>query len=351
MRIQSQLETRRLRRRRAGLGGGLLNAEKMHHALGRLRTRSDHSGRPFSLLVFSFPADQWAAELELLAAVLDWHAPQSSRVGLLAAGKLALALPGATVADARTVAAELSEQAGERGGQLPPHELFVYPSATRRIIGQEVPESAARPLEPLFVVPLPAWKRAMDIVGSVLGLALLSPLFLLAALVVKLNSRGPVFFAQDRSGIGGERFRMYKIRTMYAGAELDQAALRALNERDGPVFKIRNDPRVTPVGRFLRRTCIDELPQLWNVLKGDMSLVGPRPLPCQETAALAPWQRRRLDVTPGLTCTWQATGGLHVSFDRWMRMDIRYAKTRGFWGDVKLLLRTLWRVMCMRASH
>ena len=323
----------------------------MHRALSRLRTRSDHSGRPFSLLVFSFPADQWAAEFDLLAAVLDWHAPQSSRVGLLAAGQVALALPGAAVDSARAVAAELSELAGQRGGRLPSPELFIYPSPARRISSQEGHESAARPLAPLFVVPLPAWKRTMDIVGSILGLVLLSPLFLLAALAVKLNSRGPVFFSQDRSGLGGRRFRMFKIRTMYVGADLDQAALRALNERDGPAFKIRNDPRVTPVGRFLRRTCIDELPQLWNVLKGDMSLVGPRPLPCQETAALAAWQRRRLDVTPGLTCTWQATGGLHVSFDRWMRMDIRYAKTRGFWGDVKLLLQTLWRVVCLRASH
>ena len=138
---------------------------------------------------------------------------------------------------------------------------------------------------------------------------------------------------------------MYKFRTMYSGAEQEQAALLELNERDGPAFKIRNDPRVTPLGRLLRRTCADELPQLWNVLKGHMSLVGPRPLPCHETAALARWQRRRLDVTPGLTCTWQVAGGLHVSFDQWMRMDIRYAQTRNFWGDVKLLFQTLWRVV------
>jgi lipopolysaccharide/colanic/teichoic acid biosynthesis glycosyltransferase len=206
-------------------------------------------------------------------------------------------------------------------------------------------------MEPLFARPLPLWKRAMDIFGAAFGLLLLSPVLLAVGLLIKLTSRGPVLFRQEREGLGGRRFVMFKFRSMIAAAESQRHELHAQNERDGPAFKIRNDPRTTPVGRLLRRTGLDEMPQLWNVLKGDMSLVGPRPLPVAESQACLQWQRRRLDVTPGLTCIWQARGGLHVSFDDWMLMDLEYVERSGFWIDVVLLAQTAWRAVLMRASH
>jgi lipopolysaccharide/colanic/teichoic acid biosynthesis glycosyltransferase len=144
---------------------------------------------------------------------------------------------------------------------------------------------------------------------------------------------------------------MYKFRTMCVDAEASKAELRQFSEQDGPAFKLTNDPRVTPLGHFLRKTCIDELPQLWNVLRGEMSLVGPRPLPVDESRKCQPWQRRRLAVKPGLTCIWQVEGGISVSFDQWMRMDLRYAAARTPASDAKLLWKTFTKVLLRRASR
>src|SRR5262249_40417169 len=154
------------------------------------------------------------------------------------------------------------------------------------------------------------------------------PVLLLVALAIKLTSPGPVFFKQLRAGRGNKPFWMYKFRTMHVGADLIKDQLRAQSEQDGPAFKIKNDPRIHKLGRLLRITSLDELPQLWNVLCGDMSLVGPRPLPCQESDGCLGWQRRRLDVTPGLTCIWQVWGRSRVSFNEWVRMDIEYIARR-----------------------
>jgi lipopolysaccharide/colanic/teichoic acid biosynthesis glycosyltransferase len=144
---------------------------------------------------------------------------------------------------------------------------------------------------------------------------------------------------------------MYKLRTMHTGAEARKRELLAANEQDGPAFKMKNDPRVTPLGRFLRRTSIDELPQLWNVLIGDMSLVGPRPLPCDESSACTPWQRNRLDVTPGLTCIWQVKGRSRVSFDDWVRMDMQYLQRAGLLFDLKLLVQTVYVVLLRKGAY
>jgi lipopolysaccharide/colanic/teichoic acid biosynthesis glycosyltransferase len=160
-----------------------------------------------------------------------------------------------------------------------------------------------------------------------------------------LTSPGPLFFRQQRDGLAGQRFTMHKFRTMCADAEAQKSKLRRHSEQDGPAFKMINDPRLTRVGRFLRRTSIDELPQLWNVLKGEMSLVGPRPLPCDESNSCEDWQKRRLDVTPGLTCIWQVKGRSRVSFADWIRMDVEYIKSRSLWQDFKLLVRTILAVL------
>jgi lipopolysaccharide/colanic/teichoic acid biosynthesis glycosyltransferase len=172
-----------------------------------------------------------------------------------------------------------------------------------------------------------------------------------AAATIKLTSKGPVLFAQKRAGLGGKPFKIYKFRTMVVDAEALKAKLKAQNEQDGPAFKIKDDPRVTKVGKFLRKTSIDELPQLWNVLIGDMTLVGPRPLPVNESDACEGWQRRRLDVTPGLTCIWQVKGRSRVSFAEWVRMDVAYIRRRTFWHDVTILAQTIPAVLLRRGAR
>lgn len=204
---------------------------------------------------------------------------------------------------------------------------------------------------PLHIRCLPNWKRAVDVIGSILGLLVLSPLMLSVAAAVKFSSRGPVIFRQKRAGLAGRPFTIYKFRTMLADASVaGNDDLRVYNEQDGPVFKMRDDPRLTIVGKFLRRTSLDELPQLWNVLRGDMSLVGPRPLEWSEAMACDPWEKRRLEVTPGITCIWQVSGRSNLSFAEWIRMDLDYVRRRGFWLDLWLLTRTIPAVLFRRGA-
>ncbi len=191
-------------------------------------------------------------------------------------------------------------------------------------------------------------KRAVDIVGAITGLTLASPVILTAGVLIKWTSPGPVFFSQQREGKDGQHFTMYKLRTMRADADQLQQQFRHLNEQDGPSFKIQDDPRITPIGKFLRGTCLDELPQLWNVLRGEMSLVGPRPLPIRESRQCLPWQRNRLRIKPGLTCFWQLDGGTKVTFDQWMRMDLQYVKRQGVFTDLNLIFQTILTVLHLR---
>jgi exopolysaccharide biosynthesis polyprenyl glycosylphosphotransferase len=183
-------------------------------------------------------------------------------------------------------------------------------------------------------------KRVLDIVISAFLLVLLLPLLIILGLLVRLTSKGPALYRQVRCGLYGRKFTLYKIRSMRHGAEDVLWEIKHLNEMDGPVFKMRNDPRITPIGRFLRRSSIDELPQFWNVLKGDMSLVGPRaPLP-EEVKAYTRWQRRRLSVKPGITCLWQISGRNEIDFHEWMKLDLHYIDHWSLLLDFKILLRT-----------
>jgi exopolysaccharide biosynthesis polyprenyl glycosylphosphotransferase len=188
-------------------------------------------------------------------------------------------------------------------------------------------------------------KRALDLVGALFGLVLLLPALTFCALAVKLTSRGPVLFHQVRVGQNGEQFRCYKFRTMRRDAAALQEQLRARSIQDGPAFKVRNDPRLTRIGGFLRRYSLDELPQMFNVLLGDMSLVGPRPPIPSEVERYTWWQRRRIAVKPGLTCIWQVWGRNCVSFKRWVEMDLYYIDNWSLWLDVKLILHTVRAVV------
>lgn len=184
-------------------------------------------------------------------------------------------------------------------------------------------------------------KRLIDVVCSFLGVLVLSPLFIIIAIIIKMTSKGPVFFSQKRVGKNGKEFDMYKFRSMVVNAEELKEKLAAQNEMSGPMFKMKNDPRVTKVGKFIRKTSIDELPQLWNVLKGDMSLVGPRPSLPKEVAQFDEWMYKRLEVKPGLTCYWQVSGRNNIDFADWMRLDIKYVDERNTWIDIKLIFKTV----------
>jgi exopolysaccharide biosynthesis polyprenyl glycosylphosphotransferase len=190
-----------------------------------------------------------------------------------------------------------------------------------------------------------AAKSLLDRLGALCGLIFTAPLFAATAAAIKLDTKGPVLFSQNRCGLNGKQFKFYKFRTMVQDAEQKKADLEKLNEMSGPVFKVRNDPRVTRVGRLLRKTSLDELPQFINVLMGDMSLVGPRPPLPKEVASYEPWQHRKLSVKPGVTCTWQVSGRNNIDFEQWMRLDLDYIDNWSLWQDTKILAKTIPAVL------
>jgi len=194
-------------------------------------------------------------------------------------------------------------------------------------------------------------KRLFDLTLCLLGLILLVPIFPLIALMIKLDSKGPIFYRQDRVGQNGNVFKFYKFRSMIARADEKSMALQKKNEQDGPIFKIKDDPRITSVGTFLRRSSLDEIPQILNVLRGDMSVVGPRPPLPSEVTAYKPWHRRRLEVKPGITCLWQISGRSQIGFDEWMRLDIEYIKTRSMFTDLVIFVRTIPAVIARRGAY
>ena len=194
-------------------------------------------------------------------------------------------------------------------------------------------------------------KRAIDIIGAGSGLLLLSPVIAIVACAVKFTSKGPIFFSQKRVGKNGKIFEMYKFRSMVVNAEELKEKLAHQNEMSGPMFKMKDDPRVTKVGRFIRKTSLDELPQLWNVLKGDMSLVGPRPSLPKEVKQFEKWMHKRLIVKPGLTCYWQVSGRNNIDFEDWMKLDISYVEDRNLWIDMKLIFKTVGVLFGDKNAH
>ena len=194
-------------------------------------------------------------------------------------------------------------------------------------------------------------KRLIDVVCSFLGVLVLSPLFIIIAIIIKTTSKGPVFFSQKRVGKDGKEFDMYKFRSMVVNAEELKEKLAAQNEMSGPMFKMKDDPRVTRVGKFIRKTSIDELPQLWNVFKGDMSLVGPRPSLPKEVAQFEDWMYKRLEVKPGLTCYWQVSGRNNIDFEDWMKLDCKYVDERNLWIDIKLIFKTVGVLFGDKNAH
>lgn len=194
-------------------------------------------------------------------------------------------------------------------------------------------------------------KRIFDLVVGTAMLVLSAPVWLLLIVAVRLDSPGPVFFTQTRVGRRGRLFLLYKFRSMYIDAEKRKAELEKYNEAGGVIFKMKDDPRITRAGRLLRRTSLDELPQLINIIKGDMSIVGPRPPVPAEVVKYTPAERRRLDAEPGLTCIWQVSGRSNIPFEGQVRLDIEYIETRSFWRDVWILMKTIPAVLLGRGAY
>lgn len=212
-----------------------------------------------------------------------------------------------------------------------------------------------------FVVKKNAWvivlegsralKRLIDIIGAGCGLIALSPVFGITALLIKIEDGGPIFFSQQRVGKWGKRFKMYKFRSMVVNADKIKSELLDQNEAGGVIFKMKKDPRITKVGGVIRKLSIDELPQLYNVLKGDMSLVGPRPSLPKEVDEYSLSDRRRLEVIPGLTCLWQVSGRSDINFEGQVRLDVQYLESQTFWGDIVLLLKTIPAVLLGKGAY
>jgi lipopolysaccharide/colanic/teichoic acid biosynthesis glycosyltransferase len=334
----------------------------MRFACERERNRTNRTGDPFALIAFTsrFCEGCREPEADTLATAIQQRVRNFDAVGWLDENRIGALLCGASRQAAYKVAEDVCQSVPE--GYVPQWEIYTYPErdsddrADEQNGGRHValPARHASPdvagpsvaccdgnINAFFVKPMPWPKRIVDIVGATVGLAISGPIILLAAIAIRLTSPGPIFFSQWRAGRGGKPFRMYKLRSMVVDAEAKKSQLMELNEQDGPAFKIENDPRLTRVGRILRKLSIDEMPQFWNVLIGDMSLVGPRPLPCHEMDRAADWQRTRLDVTPGLTCFWQVVGRSRVSFEEWMRLDHRYIRQQSLATDASLIARTI----------
>ena len=333
----------------------LLNDAEFRVAAQCERMRVDRNGSVLTLLLIEL--SQRAEDrpgIGSLVRQLEGRLRVTDTPGLLADGRVAVLLPDTPPAGAWKVAEDISECYPPGPGR-PQCDVRVYPPRNRKDGFDQLADDAAAPRsvegtedpgrdDLILAQRLPIWKRAVDVVGGLLGLTLSAPIVALAGIGIKLTSSGPVFFKQEREGLAGRKFTIYKLRTMCVDAEERLDDLRDRNHQDGPAFKMTRDPRTTTIGRLLRKTSIDELPQFWNVLRGDMSLVGPRPLPTAESVACNGWQRRRLDVTPGLTCTWQVSGRGEVSivsFDEWVRMDLHYVKRRSLWTDLKLVVWTV----------
>ncbi len=357
---------------------GVHDTEELRRVLWRERCRSDRNGHGFTLLVFGDRSGDPVRSLGRLVEVLQTRVRGTDEMGWLDARRLAVLLPETSYRGAETLAQDVEaafvgedtapecsvccyptdagkfadvfgepHPATRPGRREPPDEPPAGGGTPPRRRRSEVPILPGEPqeVEALFSRAMPPWKRLVDVALAGGALLMLSPIFLLIAIGIKLDSRGPVIFRQKRAGRGGRPFDFYKFRSMVIDAEARKAELLDQNETEGPIFKMERDPRITRMGRLLRKTSLDELPQLWNVLRGDMSLVGPRPPTFDEVEQYDSWQRRRLEVDGGITGLWQVSGRSTIKWPEFVRLDLRYIESRSLWNDLKILTRTLPAVL------
>jgi lipopolysaccharide/colanic/teichoic acid biosynthesis glycosyltransferase len=351
----------------------LFSPEQIEFVLQRERSRADRHQAEFSLVIFRSESNlKLHVALLKIARIILEHARATDEIGHYDKTSVCVVLPETGGNGAWNFAQRVCDDA-KKQDLMPVCVVYTYPSSWfpkngkshnhtgdrgnlpvsidangRNFPPSEIP---VQRMETLLAKKMPWWKRGLDLLGAATALILFAPVMAIIALAIRLTSPGPVMFKQKRAGLGGKTFEIYKFRSMTTDAEARKKELMALNEQDGPAFKIKSDPRVTPIGKFIRCTSLDELPQLWNVIRGEMSLVGPRPLPVDEAGAAQQWQHRRLEVTPGLTCIWQIKGRSRVTFDEWVRMDISYIRRRNVLHDLAIILQTIPAVLLRRGAR
>lgn len=350
---------------------GILSAESFRAIIERERARADRYGYGFSLLVFDVGnTDRECPRAKNVADVIRRRKRSTDEIGWFNDQSIGIIMPSTSENGARKFAQAIYQRI--RDSDATPHyRVYRYPSQSGSLdkdpppvrsqkvnceashpsemkLGRTPPRECNKPIERLEQIcgrGMPAWKRGIDIFASVILLVCLLPLFLLIGLIIIIISPGPIFFKQKRVGYQGEEFIMWKFRTMMVDADASPHESRVREEitNDMPLRKLDedHDPRIIPFGNILRQTGLDELPQLFNILRGEMSLVGPRPDPVYAVRDYQPWHKARLDVVPGVTGLWQVNGKNKTMFKDMIRLDIRYTRQRSFWVDVKILLRTL----------
>lgn len=313
------------------------------------RYRSDRSNQKFTLITFDI--DELKGKIKNAVHFIDAFSSRlraSDATGWLNDRQIAVLLPDTTIEGAHKLAHNIFEKS-VHPDPAPQYNVYMYPSMNWND-KEKVNEQLSREDDVYEKFAsghsIPVWKRAIDIIGSFFGLIILSPLLLFIAALIKIISPGSVFFRQERIGKSGKVFTLFKFRTMKENNDstVHSKYLKELINGDSseekPMMKIDNDPRIIPLGNFIRSTCLDELPQLFNVLRGDMSLIGPRPPIPYEAEEYLRWHTRRFDITPGLTGLWQVSGKNRTTFKEMIRLDIKYAAERSFWLDLKILFRT-----------
>jgi len=364
-------------------GRGVLPAATLRRVMDRERARAERTGREFSLVAFDLRAardgnkdgdergtrGQRERLVARVAGALSRRVRRTDAVGWLDGNRLGVVLSDTAAGGARSLAKETAALLGE-AGRPPRYTVYGFPPKWRVPgrggsgrgesgggraaaegegdpgggggVGRDEGGPTDERLEPLLASRIPFWKRAVDVVVACAALIVLGPLILVSALLIKLFSPGPALFRQTRIGLGGRPFELLKLRSMRAGSDagVHRRHLSALIGSDAPMEKLQRDPRVFALGSLLRRTCIDELPQLVNVLRGEMSLVGPRPCLPYEAEEYARWHARRFDIAPGMTGLWQVSGKNSLTFAKMVRLDIAYARTLSPWLDLTILLKT-----------
>lgn len=351
---------------RSILRSGVLSAERFHREVLKERSRASRRAIPFCVITIErVDGSQSPGSLGKLASLLIGSVRHTDQVGWFGGTQFGVLLVDTSEMGGRHVIDRLDGLLSASGHAvrmtLRVHDPEGFGNTDKEHESNHKdgqPLSAEDSIRPLAQNPFEfsvhfsgRFKRLVDVIGAALGLLIFGPLILIAMGLARLTSPGPAIFRQVREGRGGKPFTVFKIRTMCHDAESMQHLLREQSHRDGPAFKVQDDPRVTPLGHFLRATCIDELPQLWNVLIGDMSLVGPRPLPIDESRACQGWYRRRLDLRPGLTCYWQIDKANVESFEQWMRLDLRYVNESNFWTDFGLIVKTIRVPLMLRGNQ
>jgi lipopolysaccharide/colanic/teichoic acid biosynthesis glycosyltransferase len=332
--------------KKANMLDGLYSAKQILRILALETARADRNGHEFSFTVFKFgeKAVNTNGFLRLLP-ILRNRLRSTDVVGWFRPSQIGVVLPYTPSAGAEKLARDICKEISDRISPLE-FEVYTYPSPwlsqDKDSHGQQT-ES----LESFLVQPMPVWKRFMDIIGSLTGLILFAPVFVLIALLIKTISPGPVFFRQRRVGYLGKDFTIWKFRTMLINTDTSRhhKHVNELMKDDLTLRKLDDDPQIIPFGKILRKSCLDELPQLINVLLGDMSLVGPRPEPCYNADGYLVWHRARFNVVPGMTGLWQIKGKNKTTFSEMMRLDIAYARKRSFWLEIKILLLTVPAIM------